>query len=100
MPSLEEKIANLEEEIAGYTEKLAKAEGDRARENILLTLMASSRDVLKELMVKQREEARGTVFLRRSPLLLNNALFSGSIKMLLSFGAESRGGEYSARFMS
>lgn len=61
MASLEEEIAVLKVEIEGYKKKLADAveKGDQAKEDKLLAMIASSREVLKELLAQQREQARG-----------------------------------------
>lgn len=80
MASLEEKIVDLEAEIAGYKKKLAKAEatGDSAKEDKLLTVIISRNDVLKELLAQQREQARdGTGVPRRNtpPQLADKQVF-------------------------
>lgn len=61
MVSLEEEIAYLEKEIKGYTKMRAEAEdkGNTARVDILLTVIASSRETLNRLYDKQRDQARG-----------------------------------------
>lgn len=61
MASLEEKIADLEEELAGYKKKLAEAEdkGYTAKEDKLLAVITSSRETLNRLLVKQRGQAGG-----------------------------------------
>lgn len=59
MASLEDKIPDLEKKIARYEEKLAQTEGDTAREDKLLDVIASSRKTLVQLLDQRREQARG-----------------------------------------
>lgn len=94
MASLEDKIADLKEEIAGYTKMLAEATTPEEKKDLLRRLIISRSDVLKELLVQQREQARGKVlFLRRSSLVLNNALPSGPTKGATGAGGTSTGND-------
>lgn len=93
MANLEDKIANLKREIAAYAKTLAEATTPEEKKD-LRQLITSRRDVLKELLAQQREQARGKVlFLRRSSLVLNNALPSGPTKGATGAGGTSTGND-------